>query len=265
MYGRIPNSPINYETDPETHMPIKLDQWRKHMEEVQSLILPAVNARVRVEQSVYRTRLDNLRRKLVTSPLRKGTKVEVKDPKYLLSPKPAVEATYIGPYYVVKVNKYGAYVLQDQHGKMLDRTVPLDQIKVRGLTDSRGKRKKAAQTDVDVAAQPVDDAMPVEAPPSSDAGKGEEKKEEEEEDDQTQEYDVDEILDHKQVGSEIHYYVKWTGYKEKTWEPQDNFNDRAVIDRYWRNRAAKRQLRTRRAVIKRLSHGSLSLVAARER
>lgn len=252
MFGRVPNSPINYQTEPETDRPVNLSAWRKHLDEVLSLILPAVHARVRDEQTVYRTRLDNIRRKLVTSPLRPGSKVELKDPKYLLSPKPAVEATYVGPYFVVRQNKYGAYVLKDQHGKQLDRTVPLDQIKVRDIVKGQAPPQSEAAHVAAAAPAASAESTDIAVVPGQD------------EDEQTKELDVDEVLAHREHKGQLEYQAKWAKSTKlaPSWEPEENFNDRAVIDRYWRKRGATAQVKSARAVRKHMRSGSLAWSAS---
>jgi len=50
-------------------------------------------------------------------------------------------------------------------------------------------------------------------------------------------YEVEKILDHRTApGGGVEYYVSWKGFTEKTWEPQDNFVERACLHDYWRIR-----------------------------
>ncbi|KAF8920928.1 hypothetical protein BGZ58_004231, partial [Dissophora ornata] len=50
-------------------------------------------------------------------------------------------------------------------------------------------------------------------------------------------YVVDKIFDHREEpGEGMEYYVSWKGYKEKTWEPQENFIERKCISDYWKTR-----------------------------
>lgn len=49
-------------------------------------------------------------------------------------------------------------------------------------------------------------------------------------------YVVEKILDHCGKAPNYKYKVKWKGYDAPTWEPISNFDDRAIIDRYWSSR-----------------------------
>jgi transposase InsO family protein len=65
---------------------------------------------------------------------------------------------------------------------------------------------------------------------------------------------VDEILDHNQEGRTMNYKVKWRGYDETSWEPEDNILDQGLIDTYWRKRhglrtGKDRQSRSATAVV----------------
>jgi transposase InsO family protein len=51
----------------------------------------------------------------------------------------------------------------------------------------------------------------------------------------TDTYVVEKILNHRQgPGGGMEYRVKWKGYKEETWEPQENFIERKCITDYWK-------------------------------
>jgi hypothetical protein len=53
--------------------------------------------------------------------------------------------------------------------------------------------------------------------------------------DATETYVVEKILNHRQgPGGGMEYRVKWKGYKEETWEPQENFIERKCITDYWK-------------------------------
>jgi hypothetical protein len=56
----------------------------------------------------------------------------LKDPEYLLdsSFKPSHEPVYIGPYIVVRRLPHGTYLVKDETGEQLKRSVPLDQMKL---------------------------------------------------------------------------------------------------------------------------------------
>ena len=47
------------------------------------------------------------------------------------------------------------------------------------------------------------------------------------------------IINHRKVGGETEYEVKWRGfgYDDTTWEPESNIHDQNLIDVYWRKQA----------------------------
>jgi len=47
------------------------------------------------------------------------------------------------------------------------------------------------------------------------------------------EYEVEEILDHRKKGRQTEFLVKWKGYPDTSWETIDKFNDTECIDDYW--------------------------------
>ncbi len=53
-------------------------------------------------------------------------------------------------------------------------------------------------------------------------------------------YEIAGILDHRQKknGKGYEYRVRWKDFKESedTWEPEENFDDVAIIKRYWNQR-----------------------------
>ena len=60
-------------------------------------------------------------------------------------------------------------------------------------------------------------------------------------------YEVERILDHRNVNNMTEYLVHWAGYnsEDDTWELYNNFNDVEVINKYWelRHQAPKRRRR----------------------
>ena len=54
------------------------------------------------------------------------------------------------------------------------------------------------------------------------------------------EYEVEKVLNHKQIGNRMKYYVKWKGYdsSENTWEPESNLqNAQEKILEYWNSKS----------------------------
>ena len=47
-------------------------------------------------------------------------------------------------------------------------------------------------------------------------------------------YEVEEITRHRKNNRITEYLVKWKGYNELSWVPEDNFNTKECIDEYWR-------------------------------
>ncbi len=235
MFGRAPNTLKSYTADAATGLPTDLADWKKHQEEVVSLILPAVSKRISDEQSKYRARLDKTRTLLTTLDIPKGSSVMIKDPKYLLNPgmRPSHEPMYIGPYTVVRQSKYGAYVLRDETGELLDRSVPLDQIKVRlspAHPFKRAPRPSAAAADSAAADSTVDSAA---ADPAADG----------DDEDDNDVYEVEKIMSHRHDDDGLSYHVKWKGYplSESTWVKETDFVDTAIIHRYLRETAMKNE------------------------
>jgi hypothetical protein len=100
------------------------------------------------------------------------------------------EPVYVGPYSVVRRAHNGGYVLRDATGDILDRHVPVDQLKL------ISKMPRAIDENNNI-------------------------------------YIVKRILQHRGEPGNYEYLVDWKGYKEKTWEPEEHFQDYDVIKHYW--------------------------------
>jgi hypothetical protein len=137
MFGRTLNDIKDYSTDSATptSIPVKedLDAWKLHQEKILSLIYPAISDRVRGAKDKLIATLNKHRRVLLQNSVPTGATVMIKDPKFIKEPslKGKLEPTYLGPYTVVRRAKFGAYVLRDATGDILDRHVPVDQMKIR--------------------------------------------------------------------------------------------------------------------------------------
>jgi len=207
MFNRQPNAAKRYELDINHDEPCDYDEWKKHQLEVLSLVFPAINKRIDTQQQKYRAYLDQIRAKLIAKELSVGVRVMIKDPRYLLQPgmKPSSAPKYVGPYTVVRKTKYGTYILRDMKGELLERSVPIDQIKTSAptFTDTDKKIQDAPIVVTAPAASDSDkDAMPVEAPsvPTS-AGSDKRKAK--------AELEPERILNSKFDGQGLKYLVKW--------------------------------------------------------
>lgn len=52
-------------------------------------------------------------------------------------------------------------------------------------------------------------------------------------------FDVEEVRDHRMNAGTIEYLVKWLGYTEETWEPEENFENDYPISQYWAKQTKK--------------------------
>ena len=221
MFGRAANSPINYEFD-EEGMLKDVAEWKRHQEEVFSLIFPAVSTRRGHEQSKSRTRVDQLRRFITDESLPAGTVVMLKDPAYALDPskRPSTAPPYVGPYVIVRRTAHGPYVVNDDRGIKVDRLVPLDQMKVLYTPDEapQGASEESAH----------------------------------------QSYEVEKILNHatREEDGETLFLVKWKGYptSESSWLARSRFNDLKIVDDYLKSvngiRRSERKRKTNSATLR---------------
>jgi hypothetical protein len=152
----------------------------------------------------------------------------IKDPQYLLEPgrKPATEPPYIGPYVVQRTTKFGTYVLIDETGEQLERSVPLDQIKVVTVPGRE-------------FAHPLNSS-------SLD----------------NQVYVVERILDDREdEKGNKQYFVKWKGYpsSQNTWEPITNFTDIAMVDAYERAKIRSAPPHRRKPCLRTLHSGIIQV------
>jgi len=182
---------------------IKLDErkvnkedWKKHQDEVLSLIYPQIVLRAKKVQKKFAEKLEKMRRNIFTRDLPPGTQVMILDEKYLKAPKPKTEPKYIGKYTIVKREVNGPYVIKDIRGNLYHRKVPIDQMKVL----FRPGTIPAMEDDKDV-------------------------------------WIVDKIINHRKENRKSWYEVKWKGFTETTWEPEENILDQNLIDKYWRKKS----------------------------
>jgi hypothetical protein len=114
---------------------IDLDSWKEHQRRLLSIVYPSIalkaaHMREKMQQEFQRRRDNSLLLNL--SP---GTVVTLKDPAFLKDQlRPTHMPKYDGQRYViVKQTHLGTYIVRDMQGNVLDRRVPIDQMKlVRG-------------------------------------------------------------------------------------------------------------------------------------
>ena len=166
-----------------------LDQWKLHMEKIQSLIYPAILERTKNSKDKMIQAL-NKKRRLLT----KDSIIPVGAIVMLIDPlrKNKFEPKYIGPYTVTHRTRNGTYQLKDGTGVELDRRVPPDQLKL--------VSEKARPQDLE-----------------------------------TQEYEIDCILEHRGQPGTYEYKTKFKGFRNPTWVPEENFVDTALIRDYWKS------------------------------
>ena len=132
MFGRVFNDVgdyamddiVNYEVDGV--MANNMDTWKQHQQKIISLIYPAINDRVIAHKQKMIKVLDANRKQVVVDDLPTGASVMLVDRVR----KNKRESKYVGPYIIVRRSRGGAYVLKDAMGDILDRHVPLDQLKL---------------------------------------------------------------------------------------------------------------------------------------
>ena len=103
-----------------------MNTWKTHQERIISLIYPAITDRIIAYKEKMIKTLDKHRKQLLIKGLPAGASVMMVDPIR----KNKFEPKYIGPYTIIRRARNGAYVLRDATGDILDRHVPVDQLKV---------------------------------------------------------------------------------------------------------------------------------------
>lgn len=124
MFGRELNELKDYSTAQPNLIP--LDDWKQHQEKIISLIYPAVSERIRSGKDKLVQTLNKNRRLLLPQSFPAGSTVMIIDPDR----QNKFEPKYIGPYTIARRARNGAYVLKDATGDLLDRHVPVDQMKL---------------------------------------------------------------------------------------------------------------------------------------
>lgn len=207
MFGRTPADLQDYTSTPPAT--INLDDWKAHQIKMLSVILPAVNDRILLAKDKMVAQLNKTRRLLLSDSIPTGTTVMLKDPN---EKRPKFEPKYLGPYTIARRARNGAYVLKDLTGDLLDRHVPVDQLKVLNSTKPKRSSSSSASADLDS---------------NSDV------------------FAVDHIVNHRGDPGHYEYLVRWKNYSpdDDTWEPQSNFHDDGAIRTYWRSKGLQRPKR----------------------
>jgi hypothetical protein len=215
MFGRKANEWRDFTKDPADSIPLDIDndrqlsKWKEHQDKMVSLLFPAINTRVLGAKNAMVSKLNKLRKALIPKTLQVGTEVYLSDPVKTNKWQPS----YLGPYTIVRRAHNGAYVLRDSTGDILDRHVPIDQLKVLSSKQQKIKAKDSINsTDPSLTTNDHDQEEVA--------------------------YAVEYIKDHRGNNpSNYEFLVKWVGYPESqcTWEPISNFQDNEVITRYFKS------------------------------
>jgi hypothetical protein len=190
MFGRKCNDLRNYSSHSEKFTLIDMDDWKIHQEKILSLIYPAISDRIKGGKDKMIQSLNKMRKILLPLSLPEGSTVMLKDP--LRANK--FEPKYVGPYTIIRRARNGAYVLKDATGMILDRHVPLDQLKI----VVRGPRRRKIDQDEEI--------FEVESILSHRGNPG------------AYEYLV--------------HWTGYSS-DEDSWEPSSSFHDTKVIEKYW--------------------------------
>jgi len=199
MFGRAPNEWKDYTQEPPLLVSLDLDEkrsnWKLHQDKMVSLIYPTISQHILTNKNKMVAYLNKTRHALLPKNVAAGTEVYLVDPLKQNKWQPK----YIGPYTIIRRAHNGAYVLRDATGDILDRHIPLDQLKVlTGKRSGKNKNTEANATRSDV-------------------------------------YVVEAIRAHRGDNpSNFEFFVKWEGYpeEENTWEPIVSFHDKEILVRY---------------------------------
>ncbi len=124
MFGRRLNDFRPYGKSTSSGMSLQL--WQEHQKKVSSIVYPAVNERILQAKGKSSLQFDNKHRILHNNAFPQGSLVMMLDSTRESKWDPVFE----GPFVVVRRNRGGAYVLKDQLGETLKRTVPADKLKL---------------------------------------------------------------------------------------------------------------------------------------
>ena len=137
MFCRSLNELKDY-TQGDDPISIPLSEWEEHQNKILSVIYPAISERIKGAKDKLTQILTRNRRMIMPASIPTGATVMIKD----VTRENKFEPKYVGPYVIVRRARNGAYVLKDVDGDILDRHVPIDQIKL----ISKTTRAKDADT-----------------------------------------------------------------------------------------------------------------------
>ena len=183
-----------------------VDAWVKHQIHVHSVLFPTLAQRLVQKKAAANERA--LEGKLLASPLAAGTVVMLFDPQHRDSKN---HPPYVGPYEVAQLAAHGVYWWKDKTGRILERPVPVDQLKI---------MPRAARHEWLLPA-PLPGSLPSEW------------------------HYVDRLLQHRDRKGQHEYLVLWKGHPASaaTWEPAVNIDDSLIQDFMRKTKAVPRAQR----------------------
>jgi transposase InsO family protein len=175
--------------------PADLGPWIKHQQRVYSQLFPTLTQKVTQAKRRAREQADKKRRPAKLVEL--GSVVMRDDDDRASKNHPP----FVGPFTVCGLAAEGLYYLRDGAGRILEKPVPVDKLKV--LHHSSGARAWLPPPSVEA---------------KTSLGKDE--------------FYVDRLLRHRRRGGDHQYLVLWKGYPESeaTWEPAASLPDSLIAD-----------------------------------
>ena len=195
--------PWSSENDSEA---ASLEQWKTFQMKVNEIIYPSIyNRTLEVKKRMIQA-VDKKRRIIPADSFPPGSWVALIDPKK----QNKRDAKYTIRYTVVRHDRNGLAVIREalDDGKIIDRKVPFDQLKLLPSPDQKD-RALVRESESELPA----DSMGAE-----------------------ETYQVSRILKHRGKPGNYEYLVLWKDFpvEEATWEPQSSFLDTECIRTYWK-------------------------------
>jgi hypothetical protein len=123
MFGRKLNDFKNYNEENNIHTPLSKREIEQRLSDMKNIIFPAIQEKTAITIKKQKEHYDNKNMQKEYSP---GTYVMVKIPVNLRS---KMDATYEGPYIVIRKTQAGTYVLKDTEGDKLRRNYTVEELK----------------------------------------------------------------------------------------------------------------------------------------